>query len=541
MRIEAKKLAFLLAAGASLIAAGPLAASGFESGPPSVSTEATGLADRSALEVRVFGDSGELEGLYGGAEVFLDNDSLGWAPCASESIRPGTYRIRVSAPGYYPASIIMSLSAKTRYKLRFSLAPVTGLVEIELAPADASILIDGVERSPGIFELKAGKHRLVARRFAYEEKSCSFEVAPLAATRLSISLEKAAFSVSELSSSRQAFNPRNAAHFARTDLSFRVSSYGSGRLEIRDESGALVCEKDFDSFATWLQEARWDGRSPDGKVLPDGVYTAILRASSQEEGPTDARSEERRAELRIDSSLVVEPFGTAAANKGLLYSGDPRPLSPGVLGLELGAVANLGASSAPAFSLSAVYGAGGFDFGAALALEPQGNGSDLDAAASLRASFLPNSSTAAVAFQLRGLYSSGASPLAPGFETGAQAGRFALEASLPLALVAGPFRLGLAPGYLAAFPSGSAEEFEGRLLLGSGLWLSGKRYEAGVSARLFALPAFPLSLASPVYAALEGRWLLDPSPLLLSGSLVGAFEPGADSSFRLCIGLGLLL
>jgi len=253
------------------------------------------------------------------------------------------------------------------------------------------------------------------------------------------------------------------------------------------------------------------------------------------------QAEERRAEVRIDSSLVVEPFGTAAANKGLLYSGDPRPLSPGVLGLELGAAASLCASSAPAFSLSAVCGAGGFDFGAALALEPQGSGSDLDAAASLRRSFLPNASPVAAALQLRGLYSSGASPLAPGFETGASAGRFALEASVPLALVAGPFRLGLAPGYLAAFPGSPSGDFEGRLLLGSGLWLSGRRYEAGLSARLLALPAAPLALASPVYAALEGRCLLDPSPLVLSGSLAAAFEPGADPGFRLCIGLGLLL
>jgi hypothetical protein len=538
MRTLARKLALLLAAGLSLGAAAPLAALGFESGPPSVSTEATGLEGRAALEVRVFGDSGELEGLYGGAEVFLDNESLGWAPYASESIRPGSYRIRVAAPGYYPASMVMSLAAKTRYKLRFTLAPVTGLVEIELSPADASITIDGVERSPGILELKAGKHRLVARRFAYEEKSRDFEVAPLAATKLSIALEEAAFAVSGLSPSRASFNPRNTSRFSRSDLSFRVSSYGSGRLEIRDESGSLVYEKDFASFATWRQEARWDGRGPDGRALPDGLYTALLRVSPQEEA---AKPEERRAEIRIDSSLVVEPFGTAGANKGLLYSGDPRPLSPGVLGLELGAAASLSASSAPAFSLSAAYGAGGFDFGAALALEPQGSGSDLDAAASLRRSLLPIASPLAAALQLRGLYASGSSPLAPGFETGAPAGRFALEASAPLALVAGPFRLGLAPGYLAVFPSGSAEDYEGRLLLGSGLWLSGKGFEAGLSARLLALPSAPLALASPVHAALEGRWLLDPSPLVLSGSLVGAFEPDAEPGFRLCLGLGLLL
>ena len=490
-----------------------------------------------------------------------DGSSLGWAPYASESIRPGTYRIRVSAPGYYPASIILSLSEKTRYKLRFSLAPVTGLVDIEVDPADASILVDGIERSPGVFELKAGKHRLVARRFAYVEKSSDFEVAPLSATKLRLALEKAAFGVSSLTPSREAFNPRNAAQFARAVLSFRVSSYGSGRLEIRGESGRLVYEKDFPSFSTWQQEASWSGRAPDGSPLPDGTYTATLTAKPEEasaaaprditpitestsaEPPSasEAKAERREASVRIDSSLVVEPFGTAGASVGLLYLSDPRRISDGVLGLELGATANLASSSAPAFSLSAAYAAGGFGFAAALAVEPQTSGSDLDAAASARYSFLSSASRIAAALQLRGLYAGGESPLAPGFETGATSGRFALEASFPLALAAGPFRLGIAPGFLAAFPAGSAKSLESRLLLGSGLWLSGSRYEAGVSTRLLTLPYSPLSLAAPVYAALEGRYLLGGAPLVLSACLASAFEPDVEPGFRLGVGLGLLL
>jgi hypothetical protein len=560
MRIRSERLTSIAALCLALCAVHPLLASGFESNPPSVSTEATGIEGRAALEVRVFGDSGELEGLYGGAEVFIDNDSQGWAPFASESIKPGTYRIRVSAPGYYPASIIINFSEKTRYRLRFSLAPVTGLVEIEVDPADASVIVDGIEKSPGSFELKAGKHRLVARRFASVEKSVDFEVAPLSTTHLRIALEKAAFDVSSLSSSRAAFNPRNSAQFARAVFGFRVSSYGSGRLEIRDESGNLVYEKDFPSFATWRQEASWDGRAPDRRPLPDGIYTAILEARpaeapapSREVTPlaeatnaeslnaSKAKAERREASVRIDSSLVIEPFGTAGAGVGLLYSGDPRRLSPGVLGLELGATANLASSSAPAFSLSAAYAVDGFGFAAALAVEPQESGSDVDAAASARYSFLPSASPIAAALQLRGLYTSGASPLAPGFETAAPSGGFSLEASLPLAFAAGPFRLGLEPGFLAAIPTSSAGGLESRLLLGSGLWLSGSRYEAGISARLLALASTPLSLASPVYAALEGRYLLDGTPLVLSACLAGAFEADAESSFRLGIGLGLLL
>ena len=76
MRIGSKRLAFITAACLALCAVCPLSASGFESDPPGISTEATGLAGRAALEVRVFGDSGELEGLYGGAEVFMSRARL---------------------------------------------------------------------------------------------------------------------------------------------------------------------------------------------------------------------------------------------------------------------------------------------------------------------------------------------------------------------------------------------------------------------------------------------------------------------------------
>lgn len=540
MRIGARELALGLFASLALAASAQAAAQAFGlySRPPSLVTEATGNEGKAGLEVRAFGDSGELEGLYGGAEVFVDHESMGWAPFSTESLKPGTYRVEVRASGYYPSFIVLSLSAKTRYKLRFSLRPVTGLVEIEVEPPDASLLIDGTEAAPGSFELKAGRHRLVARRFAYLEKSLDFEVSPLSPTRLSLALEPAAFEVSELRASKPSFNPRSPGPFGSVSLGFRVSSYGKGRLELRSESGELVFERDFPSFSTWAQGTSWDGRGPEGKPLPDGLYTASLeaRAATGEAAP-EAAPERRSASIRIDSSLRFEPFGSQGGSRGLLYLPDPRPVAQAVLGLELGASESLSDWASPALSLSAAYNSGLLDLGLAFALEPASSGSGLEAAASLRHSFFGPSSPFAAALQLRGLYSSSGEPLAPGYEAGLSEAGFALEASLPLALSAGPFRLGLAPGLLEAFPLASGAET--RLILGSGLWLSGSRYGVGLSARALCLPS--LELASPLYAAAEARYLLAPAPLLFSASLSGSFEAEAAPSLRLGLGLGLLL
>lgn len=538
--------AAILVAAAFLALALPAAAA--ESPRPSVETEATAAEGLAGLSVRAFAsDTGEeLKGAFGGAELSVNGAVVGRTPYSDARIPPGTYLLRVEAEGYYPSEILLGLAEKTLYKLVFHLARMTGFLAVEVSPPDAEILVDGKSRRPGLIELPTGGRRLVVRRFGYAEREYAISIEDRATSFLRVELEKAPFAVSELRSSRAAFNPRNAGVLGRCALDFEVSSYGSGRLSILGPSGDTVAAADFPSFETWRQGFLWKGRGADGLPLPDGAYLARLEAwpaapdgAAASAAGTAAPPLVRELAIGLDSRIVVEPRAVQAASAGLLYFPDPRALPAGSLALELSAFGGADFASPPAFGLGASYSLGRAGLSLALAAEPGESGGEAGAEAALSLSFalVREPEPFAAALHLRGNWSSAEAPLMAGAYPGGLA-----ELALPVALSLGAFRLGLAPGISAAMAADGSEAAP-RPFLRAGVWLSGSRFLAGLSGE-FATGGLGKGLLEPDWPArlaLEGRLVLDPSPLVVGGGLLLDLEPGADPALRLGLALGLLL
>jgi len=71
-------------------------------------------------------------------------------------------------------------------------------------------------------------------------------------------------------------NPFRGAGNARMRFVFEPAA--EARLFVYDQAGALAAEVPQDAEEAARGQAWWDGRGRDGKVLPSGLYFAVLRA-----------------------------------------------------------------------------------------------------------------------------------------------------------------------------------------------------------------------------------------------------------------------
>jgi hypothetical protein len=452
------------------------------------------------------------------------------------SLPPGSHYIEIELGGYRDLGTWIVLEAKTYYTIRFNPKRATGYLSVDIAPSDALLSVDGAPLKSGVSEQPVGKRRILARRFGYVDRSLEVDVRDGSTSPVSVVLEKAPFEVKNLGFSRKAFNPRNAGPAGRTSLDFTATSYGSARAEISGPDGSVVATLEFPSIEAWSQTRAWDGLGPDGKPLPDGVYTAALVATPKEGGECVTAE----AKALIDSTILISAFGSASGIPGLLYMPDPVPESAGMKVAETFYFLPLGASGSsadPAFGLSGAMSIEGIvtlalQASAETAAGPIGSG-DLSASV-LVALFGDKASAWSGAGFVRGGYSSTASPSMPG-------ARSAVEAALPLGARLGELwgadlRIALAPGARADFSAAPA--FFG--LMRGGLWLEGRSFRAGLSGEL------PIGFAGgpapewPVKAALEGRLMLGSSPFVAAGYATAGLSPSAAPAFGIGLGIGLL-
>jgi hypothetical protein len=485
----------------------------------------------------------------GGGELYIDQVDMGTVPTAnipySGSIAPGSHYFELELSGYRNLGFWLKLDEKTLYTITLKPERITGYISMNVEPKDAAVTIDGSPPSAGIVEVPVGTHRVQIRRFGYLDQQITVDVGDKATYYVDLSLAKAPFAIARLGFDRQVFNPRNAGARGKAYLEFQASNYGSARAEIRGPDGAPVGTLDFPNIDTWAQSSLWKGLGKDGKPLPDGVYSVLLVATpapgvpvqpagggqqGQEIGPDGTI--ELRAEVEIDSTLVVRSIGTASAVPGLLYMPDPLPQPAGTLAAEASWFAPLDNPESSAFGLSTALSiAGVATIAADAGVETGSNaGGDLEGSA-LLSLFGDRASPFGGAFFLRGGYSSAAAPSLPGAGS-------AVEASLPLSLRLGDFSFALSPGALLDLSS-SSPTFLG--LARAGLWIEGSSFRAGVSGELpLAFAGASLSPAWPAQAALEGRLMLGSTPFVASACLDTALEPGTAPVIGIGLGLGLL-
>jgi TonB family protein len=92
----------------------------------------------------------------------VDNAEAGKSPLALAGVRPGRHAIRVALPGFSSAELALDVPAGTfGVPLRFTLQPVSAILQVHSDPEGAEVLIDGQPRGTTPLEglsLPPGEH-----------------------------------------------------------------------------------------------------------------------------------------------------------------------------------------------------------------------------------------------------------------------------------------------------------------------------------------------------------------------------------------------
>jgi serine/threonine-protein kinase len=103
-----------------------------------------------------------------GASVWLDSAEVGRSPLTLWALHPGRHTIRVALLGFSSAELTLGVPAgAVRVPLRFTLRPVSAILQIRSEPEGAAVLIDGQAKGETPIEtlsLPPGKHQVELTR-----------------------------------------------------------------------------------------------------------------------------------------------------------------------------------------------------------------------------------------------------------------------------------------------------------------------------------------------------------------------------------------
>lgn len=273
----------------------------------------------------------EIDTSPSGAEVYLNGRFQGYSPLSIDNPSEGAYSVRISKPGFYTFYRHFTVGSDTDVKFAISLAPLMGILSVQMSPPDAEILVDGESAYGGVSRVSAGVHRVTVRRFGYSDFRQTVQILPEQTTYLQVELQKAPFKLESVSVSRAHFNPNNPGPLGTAVIHFRVTSYGSGTVTIQGSggTGSSGTIKTFvvNNFDTWDQQVSWNGTDASGAVVPDGTYIALVEAQSAEGGALNQDS----AVVYVNSTLAIRFRDMLSGNPGLAYAPIPDTLPDGSL------------------------------------------------------------------------------------------------------------------------------------------------------------------------------------------------------------------
>lgn len=124
------------------------------------------------------GDTGLLKVLTSipGAEVFVDNASVGTAPLTTY-LSPGDHTVRVAAPQFDPFVRRVTITAGRTVELKADLIPGGSTVEFIVEPSGATLTMNGKDTHPTPVRLRdvvAGSHTWTLEAKGHEPKSGAF-------------------------------------------------------------------------------------------------------------------------------------------------------------------------------------------------------------------------------------------------------------------------------------------------------------------------------------------------------------------------------
>jgi hypothetical protein len=133
---------------------------------------------------------------------------------------------------------------------------------------------------------------------------------------------------------RRRFNPENSGSLGTTEFTFDVSAPGKGRVQIKDKNGEAVFVRDLRPFTTWSQSVIWDGRSTDGRVLPEGNYSVLIETESSPWDNSDPVIQKAELSAAIDHSIEIYPLSLSSGISGLLFSPASTVMPPGAFQID---------------------------------------------------------------------------------------------------------------------------------------------------------------------------------------------------------------
>ncbi|MDR2258782.1 MAG: PEGA domain-containing protein [Treponema sp.] len=473
-----------------------------------------------------------------GARVFIDGVERGETPLAMNNLRSGEYHIRLVKEGYRERRFKVTLSASSRLVVSILLEEAMGQVLFnirksggsppeELLPFKPVIFAGGESLAnrltpAGTAELPVGYRTIRVRAFGWEDVTRTIYVREGKMQVVDLILSPAPFTVTRGTVSRARFNPGNAGSLGVTEFRFEVSAPGGGTITVTDREGETVYAAGLGPFQTWAQGAAWNGRGPDGKPLPEGVYRVLIETESLPWDDSAPVSRSLTFQAEIDSSINIYPLSLHGGIGGLLFAPVPGALPQGSFQIEAGLFFGKTAAGERAFSSLPFDAAVRFspldrlEITAVLNSLPKFGGPAVwGIAGSAKWVFLPGERGLPLGFAAGLSYAweeeGGAAP----FGAGPGIGLY-----LPLSWRLGSFSALFSPGI--RWPV--QDDLIPRLLFSGGLLFQGPWFTAGLSLR----PEFNVSAASraengddPVFLLMGGEFKLYPPPSNLVFTLSG--------------------
>ncbi len=258
------------------------------------------------------------------ADIYINDRYMGKSPLLISNLEPGNYKITIEKEGYYTKVVWINYEGNPII-YETDLKEILGFLSISVTPSNSTIIVGNQLITEGLTQLPIGIYQLTVKSFGYREYKKQIRITPETVLQLNVKLERAEFNVSEISTNKKSFNPKNPGLLGEIEISFEVTSWGEGNIEIYDESNNLVFTKALKPFVTWDQSFNWNGRSNKGDILPDGLYRIVLTAKSS--GPSK-KTIKREKYIKINSSLVISFRNFWNGSSGLLYAETTDILPP---------------------------------------------------------------------------------------------------------------------------------------------------------------------------------------------------------------------
>lgn len=483
----------------------------------------------------------EVQTVPSDAQVYLNSTFIGDTPVIYTNFSAGTYKITISKRGYYDNVQWVNLDPAAYTLVQADLAPKIGYISVMTNPSNAKVSIDGSPMLSTVQQVPVGAHTVRARAFGYDDRTETVYVHENQTIDLRLKLPKAVFRISNLSASRTVLNPLNPGLLGEVKLSFEVNTYGDGSVHISNPSGESVYEQNLPGFVDRQQSFRWNGRSPDGKLLPNGVYRVTISGR----GKGTAAPSSQSLDLEINHGAFIGLRSLLSGVSGLLYTGTPEVLpvsSYSVSSLLLAHIEAAGTLVPIQISFRAVPAKNLEIDGQAAALLESTSSVPFSAGVAGKLSlFHPRSRDGfSGALTLKGTYVSlTASDTFTNFS--------GISIGAPFEYRLGPFGVVLMPEVIAApypatytaAPSAISPSFWGYAR--GGLFLDFGTLVTGVSAALRTEPfSQGLGLAEvPLAAGWEVHWLIPGTQLVLTGAVAGEYSPNPSIGFYGMAGAGV--